>query len=186
MKTNNGWHTFLQAQVNFEEIFGTNAAKNVRIGFGASTGNHYYDEPRIRNLQLKFGKINALATKVLEDGRVVGAIHDDKSKPFKLTIDAKDVCGYDRTIGGESMSVILRHKTNTNAPAIFVPTSCGATFTDVGLCDKYVINDGSHPPGQQVGGMYEVKFLANVPGFYEVELTAGGGTSVIGTVYVAD
>lgn len=183
---NSRWHTFLQAQVNFEEIFGSTGAKSVRVGFGASTGNHYYDEPRISDLKLRVGKINAVKSRVLEDGRVVGAVHDENSKPFILTIDGRDVCGYDRAVGGESVSVTLKHKADMSVPDIRVPGSCGATESAIGTCEKTVVNGGSHPPNQPVGGLYEVKFLTQTPGFYDVELTAGGTTAVIGSVYVAD
>ena len=38
----------------------------------------------------------------------------------------------------------------------------------------------------QVGGLFEVRFLTSTSGYYDVELTAGGSTHVMGRVYVAE
>ena len=183
---NSGWFTFVQAQVNLEEIFGTNVG-NVRIGLTASTGNHYYDEPRVKSLRFRRAKISAAHTKVVEDGRVVGAVHDAKSQPFVLTIDGKDVCGHDRGVAGEPVSVRLLHKTQGSSHVVTVPTTCSGTSPrGVGTCAKTVTNPGSHPPNQEVGGMFEVRWLTALFGWYDVELTAGGATHVVGQVYVAE
>ena len=58
--------TFVQAQVNLEEIFGTNVG-NVRIGLTPSTGNHYYDEPRVKSLRFRRAKMSAAHTKVARE-----------------------------------------------------------------------------------------------------------------------
>ena len=116
------------------------------------------------------------------------------------------MCGHDRAVGGEVISVRLLH-TVTTSKVVIVPTSkfiflffkiffflifffsdflaCGTT-SEIGTCHKTILNPGSHPPNQQVGGLHDIRFLTDMSGFYDVELTAGGTTSVIGRVYVAE
>jgi hypothetical protein len=119
-------------------------------------------------------------------GRTVGAVHDEHSKPFTLTIDGKDVCGHDRAVGGESIAVRLIHTIDASI-VVAVPTGCGATVNDVGTCQTTVTNLGSHPSNQEVGGIFSVKFLTTKRGYYYVKMTAGGQLeATIGTVYVAE
>ena len=119
-------------------------------------------------------------------GRTVGAVHDEHSKPFTLTIDGKDVCGHDRAVGGESIAVRLIHTIDASI-VVAVPTGCGATVNDVGTCQTTVTNPGSHPSNQEVGGIFSVKFLTTKSGYYYVKMTAGGQVeATIGTVYVAE
>ena len=183
INTGGSWLTAIQAPANMEQIFGT-SVDSVRIGFTASNGNLYYDTTRIKSLRFRQAQLNSGTSVVLENGRTVGAVHDDHSKPFKLTIDGKDVCNHDRAVGGESISVRLLHTVQSSV-VVTVPTECGGT-TAVGICPKTLLNPGSHPVNQQVGGLHEVRFLTTVSGFYDVELTAGGTTSVMGRVYVAE
>jgi hypothetical protein len=183
IKYGSNWLTAIQAPLNMENIFGTDI-NNVRIGFTSSNGNWYYDTTKIYSLRYRRAKINAWKSTVIENMRSVGAVFDENSKPFKLTIDGKDVCGHDRAVGGESISVRLLHTVYSNI-VITVPTSCGGT-TNIGTCETTVLNPGSHPANQQVGGLFEVRFLTSTSGYYDVELTAGGSTHVMGRVYVAE
>ena len=186
IKYGSNWLTALQATVNLEQIFGTNIG-NVRIGFTASNGNFYFDTDKIYSLRYRRAELNAAQSLVVENGRTVGAVHDEHSKPFTLTIDGKDVCGHDRSVGGESISVRLVHIVN-NALVVNVPTNCGGT-TSVGTCEKTVTNPGSHPANQEVGGLFEIRFLTSTSGFYDVKMTvtAGGhAEATIGRVFVAE
>ncbi len=180
------WRTFLQGQVDLEEVLGTNAAA-ARIGFTSSTGSVYYDQYRVHSLRFRTGQISAVQSTVQEDGRVVGAVHDEASKPFLLTIDGKDTCGHDRAVGGETISVRLVH--TESGTVVNVPSACPGTAPEAnaGICDHEVSNPGSQPvAGQPVGGLHRVRFLTSVAGWYTVELTAGGEVHNVGSVYVAE
>ena len=183
IKYGNTWLTAIQAQFNFQHLFGTDIDQ-VRIGFTASNGDYYYSDTRITNIRYRRAKINAWESKVVEDGRSIGAIFDAKSKPFTFTIDGQDVCGHDRAVAGETIAVRLLHTTDASIQ-ITVPATCNGA-TGVGICPWTVVNPGSHPANQDAGGLFKVRFLTETSGYHNVELTAGGATAVIGRVFVAE
>lgn len=179
----------LQGHINMPQVFGeANARSNVRIGFTASTGDGYVSEHRFYNLRFRRALADASRSKLVENGRTVGALFDEKSKPFKLTLDLKDACGHDRSIHERSPSVVSVRLISVDYPSlapIQVPTNCPASLKDVGTCPIWTDNPtATFQP--KVGGLYQARFLATKEGTYNVEVSVNGKTNVVGEVYIAN
>jgi len=177
----------LQAHVDMKRIFGDDVNK-IRIGMTASTGEWYTTESRLYSLKLDKILGNAAQSKVIEDERTVGAIHDELSKPFKITVNARDSCGHDRAVGGESVEVTFELASDPSY-TVTPPTVCNGQTRPAaqpGICAGLTPNPSSDFQ-PYVEGTYEVRFVADKPGYYNVKLKMNGGAmQQIGRVYVAE
>ena len=114
---------------------------------------------------------------IAQDGRVVGALHDEASRPFRLDIDANDHCGHDRPVGGELWLVRLRSASPESNATVELRSSDGCpgqAEENVGVCDN---GDGT----------YVARFETDAPGVYDVELALEGaeeGATIVARVEI--
>ena len=182
IKYGSTWRQVMQGHVDMKQIFGSDVDK-VRFGFTGSTGNWYWSQHRIYNLRFRTAKAKASESVVVENDRTVGAVHDDKSKPFKVTINARDTCGHDRAVGGENPTVSFQLVSDPTY-VVTAPSSCNGA-NQAGTCDGETTNPtNDYQP--TVGGTYVARFVADKPGYYDVKFTVSGATSTVGRVYVAE
>ena len=95
---------------------------------------------------------------MVETGRTLGALHDDRSDGmFKFTIDAKDICGHDRVLGGDAWSIKLEVDGVIHG-SILHSCPLGVTSSP-GVCEM---------PGEENRGLYVVRFATTKVGWYDV------------------
>ena len=178
------WSKVMQVEVNLEAIFGTNLAGSMRMGFTAATAYHYYSHPRIFSLTLRKPKLSAAKSRVLENGQAIGSLQDTSTHPFRFTVDGKDACGHDRAVGGESITVRLILINSSISKVVDVPDSCSGSGGN-GVCAS-TVTSSVHASRPTVGGLFEVRFMTDTAGRYNVEISSSGSTSIVATIEIVE
>ena len=132
-------HQVHQSHLNAQKLFDAARGGRFRVGFTASSGVYHSTEARIHSFSMRRLRASPAQCKILQKGRVVGAVQDAASRPYRIDIDARDSCGHDRRVGGESWRVSMRPSSQKNATAIVVRSSDGcpeAPERSVGVCDN--------------------------------------------------